>query len=488
MSKKVRTRFAPSPTGYMHIGNLRTALFEYLIAKHEGGDFILRIEDTDQGRLVEGATAIIYDTLKAVGLQHDEGPDIGGYHGPYVQSQRLPMYKKYAEELVELGGAHYCFCSEEEIERQRKEAESLGISFKYDDPCKHISLEEAKARVAAGEPYVIRQTIKNNQETYFDDEVYGRIEVDSDVLDEQILIKSDGFPTYNFANIIDDHQMEITHVVRGNEYLSSTPKYNLIYQAYGWDIPTYVHVPPVMKDEHHKLSKRNGDASFQDLVAKGYLPQAILNYIALLGWSPESDQEIYTLEELIQVFNIARISKSPAIFDIDKLTWMNGVYLRNMSVEEFHALILPILQKSIHRKVDLMAVARILQPRIDILSQIEESVDFIDELPEYDCQMYIHKKMKTTPEISLKALEAARAALADLEDWSSEETIHELLLSLPKQLEMKNGQVLWPIRTAITGKQFTPGGAIELTYILGKEEVLARIDNGIAKLKAEGNN
>lgn len=312
--------------------------------------------------------------------------------------------------------------------------------------------------------------------------------MDSDVLDEQILIKSDGFPTYNFANIIDDHQMEITHVVRGNEYLSSTPKYNLIYQAYGWDIPTYVHVPPVMKDEHHKLSKRNGDASFQDLVAKGYLPQAILNYIALLGWSPESDQEIYTLEELIQVFNIARISKSPAIFDIDKLTWMNGVYLRNMSVEEFHALILPILQKSIHRKVDLMAVARILQPRIDILSQIEESVDFIDELPEYDCQMYIHKKMKTTPEISLKALEAARAALADLEDWSSEETIHELLLSLPKQLEMKNGQVLWPIRTAITGKQFTPGGAIELTYILGKEEVLARIDNGIAKLKAEGNN
>ena len=289
MSKKVRTRFAPSPTGYMHIGNLRTALFEYLIAKHEGGDFILRIEDTDQGRLVEGATDIIYDTLKAVGLQHDEGPDIGGDHGPYVQSQRLPMYKKYAEELVELGGAHYCFCSEEEIERQRKEAESLGISFKYDDPCKHISLEEAKARVAAGEPYVIRQTIKNNQETYFDDEVYGRIEVDSDVLDEQILIKSDGFPTYNFANIIDDHQMEITHVVRGNEYLSSTPKYNLIYQAYGWDIPTYVHVPPVMKDEHHKLSKRNGDASFQDLVAKGYLPQAILNYIALLGWSPESD-------------------------------------------------------------------------------------------------------------------------------------------------------------------------------------------------------
>lgn len=481
---KVRTRFAPSPTGYMHIGNLRTALFEYLIAKHEGGDFILRIEDTDQGRLVEGATDIIYDTLKTVGLLHDEGPDVGGNYGPYIQSERLPMYKKYAEELVELGGAHYCFCSEEEIERQRQEAESLGISFKYDDPCKHISLEEAKARVAAGEPYVIRQTIKNNGETYFDDEVYGRIEVDTDVLDEQILIKSDGFPTYNFANIIDDHQMEISHVVRGNEYLSSTPKYNLIYQAYGWKIPTYVHVPPVMKDEHHKLSKRNGDASFQDLVAKGYLPQAILNYIALLGWSPETDQEIYSLDELIKAFNISRISKSPAIFDINKLTWMNGVYLRNMSVEEFYELILPYLKDSISSDVDLFSVAKILQPRIDTLSQIKESVDFIDELPEYDCAMYVHKKMKTTPQIALKALKASKEALASLEDWSSEENVHELLLSLPKQLEMKNGQVLWPIRTAITGKQFTPGGAIEIAHILGKDETLRRIDKGIEKLEA----
>ena len=396
--KKVRTRFAPSPTGYMHIGNLRTALFEYLIAKHEGGDFILRIEDTDQGRLVEGATDIIYDTLRTVGLKHDEGPDVGGDHGPYVQSERLPMYKAYAEQLVELGGAHYCFCSEEEIERQRKEADSLGISFKYDDPCKHISLEEAKARVAAGEPYVIRQTINNVGETYFDDEVYGRIEFDTDVLDESVLIKSDGFPTYNFANIIDDHQMEITHVVRGNEYLSSTPKYNLIYEAYGWDIPTYVHVPPVMKDEHHKLSKRNGDASFQDLVAKGYLPEAILNYIALLGWSPETEQEIYTLDELIKVFNISRISKSPAIFDIDKLTWMNGVYLRNMDLDQYYDLVKPYLEEAIHSKVDLRSVAKILQPRVDTLAQIKESVDFIDELPEYDCAMYIHKKMKTTLE------------------------------------------------------------------------------------------
>lgn len=481
--KKVRTRFAPSPTGYMHIGNLRTALFEYLIAKHEGGDFILRIEDTDQGRLVEGATDIIYDTLRTVGLKHDEGPDVGGDHGPYVQSERLPMYKAYAEQLVELGGAHYCFCSEEEIERQRKEADSLGISFKYDDPCKHISLEEAKARVAAGEPYVIRQTINNVGETYFDDEVYGRIEFDTDVLDESVLIKSDGFPTYNFANIIDDHQMEITHVVRGNEYLSSTPKYNLIYEAYGWDIPTYVHVPPVMKDEHHKLSKRNGDASFQDLVAKGYLPEAILNYIALLGWSPETEQEIYTLDELIKVFNISRISKSPAIFDIDKLTWMNGVYLRNMDLDQYYDLIKPYLEEAIHSKVDLRSVAKILQPRVDTLAQIKESVDFIDELPEYDCAMYIHKKMKTTLEISLRSLNAAREALAALDDWSEEETIHDLLLSLPKQLEMKNGQVLWPVRTAITGKQFTPGGAIEIAHILGKEETLKRIDRGIAKLE-----
>ena len=481
--KKVRTRFAPSPTGYMHIGNLRTALFEYLIAKHEGGDFILRIEDTDQGRLVEGATDIIYDTLRTVGLKHDEGPDVGGDHGPYVQSERLPMYKAYAEQLVELGGAHYCFCSEEEIERQRKEADSLGISFKYDDPCKHISLEEAKARVAAGEPYVIRQTINNVGETYFDDEVYGRIEFDTDVLDESVLIKSDGFPTYNFANIIDDHQMEITHVVRGNEYLSSTPKYNLIYEAYGWDIPTYVHVPPVMKDEHHKLSKRNGDASFQDLVAKGYLPEAILNYIALLGWSPETEQEIYTLDELIKVFNISRISKSPAIFDIDKLTWMNGVYLRNMDLDQYYDLVKPYLEEAIHSEVDLRSVAKILQPRVDTLAQIKESVDFIDELSEYDCAMYIHKKMKTTLEISLRSLNAAREALAALDDWSEEETIHDLLLSLPKQLEMKNGQVLWPVRTAITGKQFTPGGAIEIAHILGKEETLKRIDRGIAKLE-----
>lgn len=483
--KKVRTRFAPSPTGYMHIGNLRTALFEYLIAKHEGGDFILRIEDTDQEREVEGAVDIIYDTLSAVGLHHDEGPDIGGDFGPYIQSQRLSMYKDYADQLVDLGGAHYCFCSEDEINTQRKDAESIGKAFKYDDPCKHISIEEARERIKNGEVYTVRQSIKHGGVTTFDDEVYGRIEVDNDILDESVLLKSDGFPTYNFANIIDDHQMGITHVVRGNEYLSSTPKYNLIYEAFGWDIPTYVHVPPVMKDEQHKLSKRNGDASFQDLVKKGYLPQAILNYIALLGWAPETEQEIYTLEELTNVFSIKRISRSSAIFDIDKLTWMNGMYLRAMDLQEFHTLVEPYLKDAITRDVDLLAVSKILQPRTDILSQIPEHVDFINDLPTYDNALYIHKKMKTTYEIALTALQAAYEALSTLEDWTKEESIHDLLLSLPATLELKNGQVLWPIRTAITGKQFTPGGAIEIAHILGKEETLKRISIGIEKLKVE---
>lgn len=481
---KIRTRFAPSPTGYMHIGNLRTALFEYLIAKHEGGDFLLRVEDTDQKRYVEGAMDVIYSTLNSVGLFHDEGPDIGGNFGPYIQSERLPIYKEYAEKLIELGGAHYCFCSEEAIERQRKEAESMGISFKFDDPCSHLTLQGAQERVANGEDYTVRQTISAKGATHFDDVVYGRIEIDNDILDESILLKTDGYPTYNFANIVDDHLMEITHVVRGNEYLSSTPKYNLIYESFGWQIPTYIHVPVVMKDEHTKLSKRNGDASFQDLVDKGYLPEAILNYIALLGWSPETEQEIYTLEELVKVFDTKRISKSPAIFDIQKLTWMNGVYLREMSLDKFHELVLPFIKKTVHKEFDLMTISKILQPRTDILTQVPENVDFFDELPIYDIELYIHKKMKTTYEIAKTALEASYEALSKLQVWS-EESIHETLLALPQKLEMKNGQVLWPVRTALSGKQFTPGGAIELAYILGKEESLARIQIGITKLKNE---
>ncbi len=483
MDKKIRTRFAPSPTGYMHIGNLRTALFEYLIAKHDGGDFLLRIEDTDQGRKVDGAVDVIYDTLKNVGLNWDEGPDIGGDYGPYVQSERVGMYKGYAEQLVKSGHAHYCFCSEEEIEEQRKEAESLGISFKFDDPCKHLSEEEIQAKLDAGEPYVIRQTISNVGETSFDDEVYGHIEFDGDLLDEQILLKSDGFPTYNFANIIDDHTMNITHVVRGNEYLSSTPKYNLIYDAYGWQRPVYVHVPPVMKDEKHKLSKRNGDASFQDLVAAGYLPEAIINYIALLGWSPETEQEIYSLDELIDAFDVKRISRSPAIFDKSKLTWMNGVYLRNKDLDTYYDLVRPYLEKAVKGPYDLKEIAKLIQPRIDVLSQIEESVDFFDQLHDYDLEMYRHKKMKSTPETALKALKEVRNALAAMNGFESEEAVHDTLMALPAKLGMKNGQVLWPVRTALTGKQFTPGGAIEIAYILGQEEALRRIDLGIERLE-----
>ena len=485
MTRRTRTRFAPSPTGYMHIGNLRTALFEYLIAKHDGGDFLLRIEDTDQERKVEGAEQIIYDTLRSVGLNWDEGPDIGGDYGPYVQSERLPMYIDYAKQLVENGSAHYCFCSQEEIEAQRKEAESLGISFKFDDPCKHLSSEEIQAKLDAGEPFVIRQTIHNVGETSFDDEVYGHIEFDGDLLDEQILIKSDGFPTYNFANIIDDHTMAISHVVRGNEYLSSTPKYNLLYDAYGWQRPVYVHVPPVMKDEQHKLSKRNGDASYQDLVAKGYLPDAVINYLALLGWSPEGDQEIFTMQELIDQFDVKRISRSPAIFDIDKLTWMNGEYLRRMDEDTYFETVRPYLEDAVKSDVDLRAIAKILQPRIDKLSDIAENIDFIDEMPEYDLELYRHKKMKSNPEVALTSLKAARPVLADLENWQDEAAIHDVLLQLPKDMGLKNGQVLWPVRIAISGKQFTPGGAIEIAHILGKDETLARIDRAIARLEAE---
>lgn len=483
--KKTRTRFAPSPTGYMHIGNLRTALFEYLIAKHDNGDFILRIEDTDQVRQVEGATEIIYNTLKSVGMNWDEGPDIGGNYGPYIQSERLPMYKGYAEELIKLGKAHYCFCSEEEIEKQRQEQ---GESFVFHDPCKNLTPEEIQAKLDAGEPYVIRQTIDHVGSQDFDDEVYGHIEVDGDLLDEQVLIKSDGFPTYNFANVIDDHQMEISHVVRGNEYLSSTPKYNLLYDAFGWERPIYVHVPPVMKDEHHKLSKRNGDASFQDLVAKGYLPDAIINYIALLGWSPENDQEIFSMDELIQVFDTHRISKRPAIFDIDKLTWMNSEYIKAMPKDVFYQKVEPYLKKVITKDLDLSYIAELIQSRIDRFDQeeITEKIDFFEELPEdYDLEMYKHKRQKSTKEKSLVSLKAAYDLLKDFDQWDNVDAIGEEMMILPTQLEVKNGVVLWPIRTALSGKRATPGGAFEIAYVLGKEESLRRIQVGIDRLEKD---
>ncbi len=482
--KEIRTRFAPSPTGYMHIGNLRTALYAYLVAKkNENGKFILRIEDTDQERLIEGATDIIYDTLKACGLKHDEGPDVGGPYGPYVQSERVRqgLYKEYAMKLVEMGKAHICFCHEEDIQAQKEVAEAKGESFIYRDPCKRLSKEEIEKRVASGEPYVIRQNIDPNGETSFDDEVYGTITVDNATLDEMILLKSDGFPTYNFANVIDDHLMEITDVVRGNEYLSSTPKYNLLYEALGWPKPRYIHCPPVMKDEHHKLSKRNGDASFQDLVAKGYLPEAILNYIALLGWAPEEEREIYSLDELAQAFNVKRIGTSGAIFDIEKLKWMNGVYMREMDFDRYAELVDPYIKKAVKGPYDHKAIAHILKERVNILSEIEEMLDFFDELPDYDIELYRNKKMKTDPEIARNSLIEARSFLESIDSYDHD-TIYTGLVDLAQKMGVKNGVLMYPIRVALSGKAFTPGGAIELSCILGKDETLRRIDIALKKL------
>lgn len=476
---KTRTRFAPSPTGYMHIGNLRTALYEYLIAKSAGGDFILRIEDTDQKRYVEGATDIIYKTLKRVGMNWDEGPDIGGNFGPYVQSQRRDIYAEYAHKLVELGGAHYCFCAHKDENTEDNE-EAPENHTKFNDPCKHIPLEEAKRRIVAGEPFVVRQNINRKGTSVFHDVVYGDIEIDFDELDEGVLLKSDGLPTYNFANVVDDHLMEISHVVRGNEYISSTPKYNLIYEAFGWTPPVYVHVPPVMKDAQHKLSKRNGDASFQDLVAKGYLPEAILNYIALLGWNPGDDREIFSLQELTKCFSSERLNKSPAIFDITKLTWMNGCYIRSLSADDFHKLAETHYQ-NIKKDINFKALSLVLQPRIELLNQIEAETDFFEKLPDYDIALYENKKMKTNPEIALKALNLVLPVLETQTDWSNE-SLFEALKGIALENEMKNGQILYPVRIALSGKETTPGGATELAYILGKSETLQRIKAAIAKL------
>lgn len=467
---KARTRFAPSPTGYMHIGNLRTALYEYLIAKASGGSFILRIEDTDQKRYVEGATDIIYNTLKTVGMNWDEGPDIGGNYGPYIQSERLPLYQEYAHKLVELGGAHYCFCSKDEADEQKDDTANI----KFKDPCKNLSLEEAKKRVAAGEPYVIRQNINKKGKSVFHDVVYGDIEIDYDDLDEGVLLKSDGFPTYNFANVIDDHLMEITHVVRGNEYISSTPKYNLLYEAFGWTPPVYVHVAQVMKDAQHKLSKRNGDASFQDLVAKGYLPAAILNYIALLGWNPGTEQEIFSLKELEQVFDANRLNKSPAIFDITKLRWMNGCYIRALPFEEFHELAKKEYAKFITGKINDIELSKVLQQRIETLNDIEQIAGFIEKLPDYSIDLFTNKKMKTDIEIAKKSLALAYPALEGLSEWTNE-SLFNCLKGVAEANGLKNGQVLYPVRIALTGLETTPGGASEIAAVLGKEETLRRL-------------
>ena len=480
---KVRTRFAPSPTGYMHIGNLRTALYAYLVAKKDDGDFILRIEDTDQNRQVEGATDIIYQTLKTCGLKHDEGPDIGGNYGPYIQSDRMKqgLYKEYAMKLVESGNAHICFCKEEDIEIQKQIANAKGESFLYRDPCKQLSKEEVQARIDAGEEYVIRQTIKAEGTTTFDDEVYGSITVNNADLDEMILLKSDGYPTYNFANVVDDHLMEITDVVRGNEYLSSTPKYNLLYEAFGWEKPRYIHCPPVMKNEHEKLSKRNGDASFQDLVEKGYLPEAILNYIALLGWAPSEEREIYSLEELCKAFDVKRIGTSGAIFDIEKLKWMNGVYLRNMDSEKYYELVKPMIEKNVDPKYDYKAIASALKDRVMLLTEVEEMVDFFNEVKEYDNTLYINKKAKTNEEIAKKSLELALPALESVKTFDNDH-IFEALGKVASDNGLKNITVMYPIQVALSGKDKTPGGATMIGQILGKEETIKRIKDAITKL------
>jgi glutamyl-tRNA synthetase len=478
----IRTRYAPSPTGYMHVGNLRTALYAYLISKHENGDFILRIEDTDQERYVEGAVDVIYNTLKLTGLIHDEGPDIGGPVGPYVQSERRNLYLGYAKELVEKGEAYYCFCSKERLDVLRTDSESLKRPFKYDKHCLNLSKEEINDLLSKGENYIIRQNNPTTGTTTFDDVIYGKVSVDNSELEDMILIKSDGLPTYNFANVVDDHLMGITHVVRGSEYLSSSPKYNRLYEAFQWQIPVYVHCPPIMKDAHQKLSKRNGDASFEDLMSKGYLKDAILNYIALLGWHPGDTQEIFSLDELVKIFDFMHINKAPAIFDPAKLKWMNGEYIRKLTLEELHALSLPYYKAAIKNKdIDLLKITSLLQTRLEVLNDIPENVNFFDDLLDYSTDIYIHKKMKTTFENSLTSLEKALPVLTTLEDWTIE-SLEKSMMAVIAELGVKNGILLWPLRIAISGKQNTPGGAYEIAEILGKEETLKRIKIGIEKL------
>ena len=482
MEKRVRTRFAPSPTGYMHIGNLRTALYAYLLAKKYDGDFILRIEDTDQERYVEGAVDIIYNTLRIAGLKWDEGPDIGGPVGPYVQSERMGMFKGYAEQLVKSGHAYYCFCGKERLEEVRKIQEASHIAPMYDRHCRNLTPEEIQEKLDAGVPYVIRQKMPLDGTTTFHDEVYGDITVENSTLDDQILIKTDGMPTYNFANVVDDHLMGITHVIRGNEYLSSAPKYNLLYQAFGWDVPVYVHCSPVMKDKTHKLSKRNGDASFQDLLEKGYQPEAIINIIALLGWAPTGEQEIFTMDELIQAFEISGISKSPALFDPVKLKAINGEYIRKMSPEAFAEKAIPYIRQVVHSETaDLQLLCHVLQPRTELFTDIPEQVDFIDALPDYDVELYRHKKMKTTPETAKEALTEILPVLEGISDWTVD-SIHAAVFARIGELGVKNGWMLWPLRTALSGKPFTPGGGIELCAILGKDETLKRVQDGINRL------
>ena len=481
---KVRTRFAPSPTGRMHVGNLRTALYAYLIAKHEDGDFLLRIEDTDQERYVEGAVDIIYRTMKEAGLEHDEGPDKDGGVGPYVQSERQAagIYMKYAKELIEKGEAYYCFCDKERLESLKTEVAGKEIVV-YDKHCLHLSKEEVEAKLAAGVPFVIRQNNPTTGTTTFHDDIYGDITVDNAELDDMILIKSDGYPTYNFANVVDDHLMGITHVVRGNEYLSSSPKYNRLYEAFGWEVPVYVHCPLITDEEHKKLSKRCGHSSFEDLLEQGFLPEAIINFVALLGWSPEEDREIYSLDELIRAFDYHHISKAPSVFDYTKLKWMNGEYIKAMDFDKFYEMALPHLKKVITKDYDLKKIAAMVKTRIEVFPEIEDMVDFFEAVPEYDTAIYAHKKMKTSVESSLEVLKELLPILEEQEDYSND-GLYTRLLKYVEEKGCKNGYVLWPIRIAVSGRQMTPCGATELMEVIGKEETLKRVRAAIAKLEA----
>ena len=480
---KVRTRFAPSPTGRMHVGNLRTALYAYLIAKHEGGDFLLRIEDTDQERLVEGAVDIIYRTLEKTGLIHDEGPDKDKGFGPYVQSERQAsgIYLEYAKKLIEKGEAYYCFCDKERLATLNQSIGGKEINV-YDKHCLSLSKEEVEAKLAAGVPYVIRQNNPTEGTTTFSDEIYGDITVDNSELDDMILIKSDGYPTYNFANVVDDHLMGITHVVRGNEYLSSSPKYNRLYEAFGWEVPVYVHCPLITDEEHHKLSKRCGHSSYEDLIEQGFITEAVVNFVALLGWSPAGNEEIFSLEDLVKAFDYKHMSKSPAVFDYTKLKWMNGEYIKAMDFDAFYERALPFLQQAIDKDVDFKKIAEMVKTRIEVFPDIAELVDFFNELPEYDTAMYVHKKMKTNEESSLEVLKELLPIFEALDDYSND-SLYNTLLDYVAKKECKNGYAMWSVRTAVSGKQMTPAGATEIMEVIGKEESLKRIRKGIELLE-----
>ena len=477
---EVRTRFAPSPTGFMHLGGLRTALYNYLYAKKMGGKFILRIEDTDQERYVEGATEVIYDTLRGCGMQWDEGPDVGGDYGPYIQSERKQLYMPYAKQLVESGHAYYCFCTECELKARREAAEARGEGYKYDKHCLRLPKEEVEERLARGDSWVIRLNAPTEGESSYHDAVYGDMTFPNDTLDDMVLIKADGMPTYNFANVIDDHLMGITHVMRGAEYLSSTPKYNLLYEAFGWDIPEYVHLPSVMRDSHHKLSKRDGDAYYSDYVEKGYLTEALINYLALVGWNPGDDREFFTMDELIDVFDISRLNKAPGIFDVDKLTWFNAEYIRRMDFDRYLEIVTPWFDKVLKGKnIDYHRLAELMKDRTEVFNRVPDMVAFLGELPEYSVDLYTHKKMKSNPEVARTALALCLPVLEGIDeaDWN-ETVIHDRLMETIANSGMKNGAVLWPLRIAISGQASTPGGAMEIAYLLGKEETLRRIHCG----------